>query len=137
MDYVITSDQPFDQIESQAIEALEHQGFRVQRTFSLRSAARATEDSGGSPGYSVLLLHAAGPQRQPMGSLHLLEQGERFVLRPDLTVADGADTYAAAIAALVSAGLNICVEASRLETCTELGQAIGRQPQELDSALRD
>ena len=124
MDYVITSNQPFDEIESQAIEALEQQGFSVQRTFSLRSAARATEDSGRSPGYSVLLVHAAGRQWQPLGSLHLLEQGERFVLRPDLALADNDDTRATVIIALVLAGLDICAEASEAQGCTELGRAI-------------
>jgi hypothetical protein len=125
MNYVFSSNQPFDQIESQAIEALEQQGFSVQRTFSLRSAAGTAEDSGSSPGYSVLLLHSAGHQRQPMGSVHLLEQGEQFVIRPDLTLADSDDRYAAVIEALVSAVLNISAEASKTEKRTELVQAIG------------
>ena len=126
MDYVITSDRPFDQIEAQTLDALEVQGFSVQRTFGLRSAAGASgNNASSSPGYSVLMLHAAGIQRQPLGHLHLFEREDRIVIRPDLTAVDRVDAGAALITALVLGGLDLCAAASEVEECIELGQVVG------------
>ena len=128
IDYVITSDRRFDQIEAQTLDALEKQGFSVQRTFSLRSAAGAKGNNAtSSPGYSVLMLHTAGIQRQPLGHLHLFEQEGRIVIRPDLTAVDHVLTGAALVIALVLCGLDLCATASEVEECIELGQAVGGQ----------
>jgi YHS domain-containing protein len=141
MEYLITNSLPFDQIEAKIVEALEQKGLWVQRTFSLRSAVAAdgaqasalvqTEHSaanGGRPGYSVLLLYAAGALRRPLGLVTLYEQGARTLINPVLTPegiplissvqvgsaagGEGADAEADLVAALVRGGLDLCAEAA-------------------------
>jgi hypothetical protein len=128
MDHVITPDRPFDQIEAQTLDVLEKQGFSVQRTSSLRSSAGAKgNNASSSPGYSVLMLHAAGIQRQPLGRLHLFEREGRIVIRPDLTAVDHVDAGAELIVALVLGGLDLCAAAAEVDECIELGRVVGRQ----------
>jgi hypothetical protein len=110
MEYVITANRSFEEIETQTIEALERWGFVVQRTFSLRSAIRA--EIGGTaekPGYSVLMLHASNTQRRPLGLVTLYERGERTVISALPASPDGTDENADLVAALVLGGLEFCV----------------------------
>ena len=77
---------PFEEIEAQTIGVLKRQGFVVQRTFSLSSAMGAGRNStDGNPGYSVLLLYAAGTRRQPLGLVTLYEWQGRTVIHSLLT----------------------------------------------------
>jgi hypothetical protein len=85
MEYVITTNQPFEAIEALATEALEQQGFEVECTFSLHSVAgvgRGSLKTG--PGYSVLMIYAPGIEHQPLGLVTIYERGEQTVIRPML-----------------------------------------------------
>jgi hypothetical protein len=135
MEYVITTDDSFDGIEALTIEALKQQGLDVRRTFSLRSAtgqsasrafATASQqphpDSAGNPGYSVLLLYAAGAPRGPVGLLTLFERGGQMVISslpagsgPEAGASVGAgqanaapDAASLLLAALIATGLDFC-----------------------------
>jgi hypothetical protein len=122
MEYVITADRPFEEIEAQTIEALERWGFVVQRTFSLRSAIR-TEigGTGEKPGYSVLMLYASDSQRRPLGLVTLYERGERTVISAVPASPDGTDENADLVAALILGGLEFCVGTVVGAECIDLG----------------
>lgn len=129
MEYVITSEQSFDEIEALTITALERHGLVVHRTFSLHSAAgtrtKAAEYTQGSPGFSVLMLYTAGRLSQPVGLFTLYQRGARTVIVPALT-ADSADMDADLVGALLLADLGLCVEVSGSERCSDVQQSIGR-----------
>lgn len=126
MEYVITADRPFEEIEVLAIEALEQRGFYVQRTFSLRSAAGAGLgiDSGG-PGYSVLMLYASGDQPRPLGLVTLYEREGRTVFKPVLTSPTSHDAHAELVTALSLGGLDLCVDATEGAGCLDAWQMAG------------
>jgi len=122
MEYVIRANRAFEEIEAQTIDALERQGFGVQRTFSLRSAtgSGAGLDSG-DPAYTVLMLYSSAPPRRPLGLVLLYQRAGCTVLRSMLASpgspgagapADGADVGAELVAALVGGGLDFCVDAA-------------------------
>ena len=120
MQYVITAQRSFGEIEAQTIAVLEQQGFVVQRTFSLESATRSR--GGGlyaSPGYSVLMLYASGYLREPLGLVTLYEQGGQTVIHPLFTLPAGGDVEAEMVAALGQSGLDFCVKARDGETCLQ------------------
>jgi YHS domain-containing protein len=144
MEYVITTDRAFDQIEALTIDALEQQGLMVQRTFSLRSAMGAGggntdpvtahqhgKAAGSSPGYSVLMLYAAGDPGRPLGLVTLYEQGGRTVINAVLTplsyeqssspVTEDAvvDADAKLLASLVLSGLDFCVDVAAGQQCID------------------
>lgn len=142
MEYVITSQLPFAEIEARTIEALERQGLVVQRTFSLRSAVEAGGDltekrlpTDAKPGYTILMLYASGLQGQPLGLLTLYERGGSTVLSPMVTphseeeiaipVAGGpvADADADLVAALLRSGLEFCLDIAASEDCIDLRAA--------------
>ena len=147
MEYVITANRTFEEIEALTTDALEKQGLVVQRTFSLRSAVGTAEGStstpkrtGSSPGYSVLMLYASGTRKRPLGLLTLYERGRRTVINPVLTPVENgrpaspigkgqstpSDADAELIAALVLSGLEYCVEVSKGEECISPG-ALGEE----------
>ncbi len=144
MEYLIASDLPFDEIEAQIVEALERQGWMVQRTFSLRSVVGADRRdrgtltlpdhsgaTGAKPGYSVLMLYAAGALRRPLGLITLYERGDRTVVKPVLAPARsqepssadaqeasapaGSDAHAVLVAALVRGGLRFSIDVANGE----------------------
>jgi YHS domain-containing protein len=119
MEYVITSRQPFEEVETQAIDALQREGFSVQRTFSLRSAtASGTGPAEASLGYSVLLLYAPGEPRQVLGLVTLYERAGQTVIQPQLTPTGSRDAEAEILAALGQGGLEVCVEAAGGRRCS-------------------
>ncbi len=157
MEYVITARRPFEETEALVIAALRQQGLLVQRTFSLRSAAGAAEESastprgtGSSPGYSVLMLYALGTPRRPIGLLTLYERDRRTVIKPVIMPVEyprpespmgeaqlaPEDADADLVAALVLGGLELCVEVARGEECitaaaqSEEGATSGRMIQD-------
>lgn len=157
MEYVITADRSFEEIEALTADALEKQGLVVQRTFSLRSAVgaaggstRTLQGTGSSPGYSVLMIYASGTPKRPLGLLTLYERGERTVISPVLTpVSDGrissptgegkpssADADAGLIAALVLTGLEFCVEVTRGKECIS-PEALGEEDASSERLVRD
>jgi YHS domain-containing protein len=135
MEYVVTTERSFDEIESRTIGALERHGLLVQRTFSLRSAVGAgsmasqkpSAPAGAEPGYSVLMLYAAGALRRPLGLITLFQRGDRTIISPVLTLNEdqqrlavdpeqpvagaGSDLNAQLLAVLVQGGLEIRTEA--------------------------
>jgi hypothetical protein len=125
MEYVITTRQSFAAIEALAIETLEQQGFEVQRTFSLHSAAKVGRGSlEFDPGYSVLMVYALGVQRRPMGLVTLYERGEQMVIRPMLELhaskqssqePGASDANAGVIAALALGGLGFGADTEGIE----------------------
>ena len=135
MEYVITASRPFGEIEAKTIGALEQRGFVVRRTFSLHSATGGDDSSPGRrPGYSVLMLYAAGAQRQPLGLVMLYQQGKQTVINPVLTAPSASqaepapgseDADAELIAALVLAGLDLCLDHTDGTECITLEQALG------------
>jgi YHS domain-containing protein len=141
MEYVITSNRPFEETEALLTAALEQQGLSVQRTFSLHSAVEAaaegvgnTENTGGAPAYSVLMLYAPGIQNQPQGLLGLYQRGGHTVINPILTPTEGGwpssstvesqstavDADDALVSALVLSGLEFSVAGPTGEACIEL-----------------
>jgi xanthine dehydrogenase accessory factor len=152
MEYLITNSLPFDQIEAKIVEALEQHGLWVQRTFSLRSAVAADRGqasalvqaeqsvaSGGRPGYSVLMLYAAGALRRPLGLVTLYQQGTRTLINPVLTPectplissvqagratgGEGTDAEADLVATLVRGGLDLCIAVAGEGGCVDPGLA--------------
>lgn len=123
MEYIVTSDQPFEEIEALTIATLERQGLVIRRTFSLHSAVvgrpAASKRASGNPGYSILMLHGAGVQGRPLGSLTLYRRGERTVIIPALTSPADADVEADLVAALVLGDLEFCMEVAGAERCIE------------------
>jgi YHS domain-containing protein len=155
MEYVITCDRPFDEIEALTIDALERRGLGVNRTFSLRSAISwgrmDSKDVGSSPGYSVLMLFEIDDRKRPLGLLTLYERGGRTVIKPVLSPEDnrqarlhdaeqvsdvGADTHAELVAALMLSGLRFCMTTAEDEDCIDLERVAdefvpsGRQAQD-------
>lgn len=147
MEYVITVDRPFEEIEALTTAALEQQGLVVQRTFSLRSALVAERGntgtlrgSGSGPGYSVLMLYATGTPRRPLGLLTLYERGRQIVINPILTPLDNGqpaspvekgkaasgDADAELVATLVLSGLEFCVKVARGEECIDTRASGGK-----------
>lgn len=132
MEYVITADRPFQEIESQTIDALEQRGFVVQRTFSLGSAM-ADRDRGNQPdaGYTVLMLYRPGPQPHPLGLVTLYGQSGKTVLKSLLTETitskagqpSGMEDVEAELAVALSVGgLDFCVQTDGREDCIHPGQ---------------
>ena len=142
MEYVITSDRSFEEIEALTTDALEQRGLVVQRTFSLRSAVGSAggktstlDGTSHSLGYSVLMLYAAGTPRHPLGLITLYERGRWTVINPVLTPMENgrpalpmhegksasADADAELVAALVLSGLEFCVKVARGEDCIDPG----------------
>jgi YHS domain-containing protein len=160
MEYIVRTCLPFDEIEAQTVEALERQGLTVQRTFSLHSAVGPKEEMGastshdhsaalgGKPGYSVLMLYAAGTLRQPLGLITLYERGDRIVINPVLTPLDnwllssaevgkaptrrGPDAEAELVAALIRGGLDLRLYVVSEGECS----GPGMNDQELASSTR-
>lgn len=146
MEYVITTDQPFEEIEAVTVEALERQGWVVQRTFSLSSAVGAGgRDSGsskgtaGNPGYSVLMLYGLGVRRRPLGLITLYQRGGQTVIRAlptpvenrrplsvdahDSITDQDADANAELVAALVLSGMEFCVDVADGQNCIDTREA--------------
>lgn len=142
MEYLVTANRPFEEIEALTITALERQGLVVQRTFSLRSALGAAggnagtlKGTGSSPGYSVLMLYASGTPRRPLGLITLYERGRRTVINPVLTPLENgrpaspmdsrktasADLHAKLVAALELSGLEFCAQVAKGEECIDTG----------------
>lgn len=83
---VIEGDLPFEEVEAQAVAALERQGYVAQRTFSLRSAIRGfPELSNSGADFTVLLLYHSGPRYQQAGMLTLHELQRQTVIRLAVT----------------------------------------------------
>ena len=122
MEFVITTERPFEEIETAARVALERHGFTVHRTFSLQSAIGL---AGGreQPGYSVFLLHSSDSVRGPVGLLALYRRGIQTVISPMLSPVADADVEAELIGALVLGGLELCMDARGAEKCIDLAQS--------------
>jgi hypothetical protein len=108
MEYVITTERPFHEIEAVATAALERQGFVIQRTFSLHSATAASSLNA-SPGFSVFLLYWNDARLQPVGSVTLYQRGRWTVISPQLTSPADGDMDADLLAALMLGGLEFCL----------------------------
>jgi len=122
MEYLISADGPFHQIEDQTIKALHGQGFVVQRTFSLDSATAGVNGSR-QPGFSVLMLYADSDLERPLGALTLHGQAGQVLLRAMLG-SSAPDTEAELVVALILAKLDFCVNTAGGLGCIEpSGQA--------------
>ncbi|MGD2205962.1 MAG: YHS domain-containing protein [Anaerolineae bacterium] len=122
MEYVITTEQPFEQIESRIVAALEQHGFAVQRTFSLRSATGSVS-ANENPEYSVFMIYGSHARQQPVGLITLYQRGGRTVIRPVLTPSADADMDAELVAVLVLSGLEFCVDVVGSEACIDSDHA--------------
>lgn len=134
MEYLISSDRPFHEIEARTLEALQQAGFLVQRTFRLAPAAVDEDgDSPGDgrlyPGYSVLMLHRSGPPQSPVGLVTLYERGEQVALKALLASPVTGETWqpceiqdveAELAVALSLGGLDFCVLAAGGSDCINL-----------------
>jgi hypothetical protein len=132
MEYVITADRPFQQIEAQTIHALEQGGFLVHRTFSLGSVE--TADDGGklqSPGYTVLMLYRSTPQPHPLGLVTIYERCGQTVLEALLTSYAASevqghlwaqDVEAELAVALSLGGIDFCVHVPGRGNCLATGE---------------
>jgi YHS domain-containing protein len=128
MEYVIKGRQAFEEVEAQAIRALQQEGYVVQRTFSLRSATSSGRDpAAASPGYSVLLLYALGEPKQVLGLVTLYERAGQIVIQPQLAPTGSRDAEAQILAALGQGGLEVCVEATGGGRCAESGYRAGER----------
>lgn len=126
MEYMVTSDRPYRDIETQIIEALEQRGLGVQCTFSLGSAtALRTGQPEGNPGFSVLLLYMPDAQRQPLGLVTLYEREGQLVIHPALTSQAREDIGAELVAALALAGLDFCVSTLNRGNCIDPKETVG------------
>ena len=122
MEYVITSERPFEEIEALTRDALERHGFSVQGTFNLQSAtglAGVQEQ----PGYSVYLLGRCDADRQPLGMLVLYRRGAQTVIQPMVSPAGDADLAAELVGTLVVGDLEMCIGAAGSEKCIDVKQA--------------
>ena len=120
MEYVITANRPFADIEAETVAALERRGVVVRRTFSLRAATGvADSNGGGTPGYSVLMLYASNDQPHPLGLVTLYERGGRTVIKPALTSLASQDAYAELVTALVLGGLDFCMVSAGGRKCLD------------------
>jgi YHS domain-containing protein len=143
MEYVITTDRPFDEIEAVTIDALQSQGLVVQSTFRLRSAV-GTPGGDAGPGYTVMMLYAPGVQRRSLGLLTLYEHGRWIVIKSLLTPAGveqisspgtrnaAADADADLVAALILSGLDFCVDSADVDNCIDAGQIADEAAQPAD-----
>ncbi len=118
MEYLITSEQLFLEIESQTVTALERHGFVVRQTFSLHSATEAAQMEKG-PGYSVFMIYLTGASHQPAAQLTLYQREEQTLIAPALASAAPADMDANLVAAFVSGGLEFCVDVTGTEACID------------------
>ncbi len=125
MEYVITIERPFEEIETLTRGALERHGFTVQRTFNLQSATGAVSGQE-QLGYSVFLLGRADADRQPLGLLILYRRGAQTVINPKLWVLTDADVQAELVGALVLGDLEVCVDAVSAEKWIEPDAVKGR-----------
>ena len=116
MEYVITTERPFPEIEILAVGALERHGFVVRRTFSLHSATRAAR-ANGSPGYSVFMIYGTGASQQSQGLLTIYQRGGHTVINPVLSSPADADLDAELVAAFTLSGLEFCVDVTGTEKC--------------------
>jgi hypothetical protein len=135
MEYVITTDGPFQEIEARTIEALQRGGFVVQRTFRFAPAAPDGDSDGDghgysrqNPGYTVLMLHRAGPQQHPLGMVTLYGRDGQAVLKlllPSPATGEGGqpgeiqDVEAELAVALSLGGLDFCVHAAGGSNCVD------------------
>ena len=118
MEYMITANRPFAEIEAETVAALERRGVVVRRTFSLRVATGvASSDSGGTPGYSILMLYAPSGQPHPLGLVTLYERGGRTVIKPVLTSLASQDANAELVTALIMGGLDFCMVSTGGRKC--------------------
>jgi hypothetical protein len=128
MEYVISTKQPFEEIETLTRGALERHGFTVQQTFSLHSATGALSGQG-HLGYSVFMLYGPSADRRPLGLLTLYRRGGQTVINPMLSPAAGADVDANLVGALVVGELELCVDVAGAERCIDL--RLAEEEQEL------
>ena len=115
MEHTIAASGPFVEIEEQVIQVLEQQGFVVRRTFSLHSAAERDAHPLEKPGFSVLMLYAAGAACPPLGLITLYERKDQIVIQtaPVTQPPPAAGAEADLIAALTMGGLKLCGCGSR------------------------
>ena len=118
MEYEITAERPFREIEAQTIDALERVGFMVQCTFRLVPAGGGAGRQ--EPGYSVLLLYSSGAQSRPLGQVTLHERGTKVVLGSQPS-SPTRDLEADLVVALTLGGFDFCVSASGGEACIDPG----------------
>ena len=121
MEYVITIERPFEEIETLTKVVLERHGFAVERTFSLQSAAGVASGQE-HPGYSVFLLRRSDEDRRPLGLLTLYRRGAQTVINPILSLVADADVEAELIGALALGDIGICVESAGVEGCIDLAR---------------
>lgn len=119
MEYVITIERPFEEIETLTRAALEQHGFAVERTFSLLSAAGVASGQE-QPGYSVFLLCRSDGDRRPLGLLTLYRRGAQTVINPMLSLVVDADVEAELIGALVLGDIGMCIESAGVDRCIDL-----------------
>jgi hypothetical protein len=118
MEYVITIERPFEEIETLTRRALERYGFAVQRTFSLQSAAGPAREQE-QTGYSVFLLSRSDAHGRPLGLVALYRRGAQTVIRPTLSLMADADLQAELVGALVQADLEMCIDVVGTERCID------------------
>ena len=121
MEYVITTERSFAEIEILTKGVLERHGFTVQRTFSLHSATGVANGQE-QPGYSVFLLCGPDTDRRPLGLLTLYRRGAQTVISPMLSAVADADVEAELIGTLVLGDLEMCIDAVGAEGCIDLIQ---------------
>lgn len=133
MEYVITIEGPFEEIETLTRGALERYGFAVQRTFSLQSAtgpARGQEQLG----YSVFLLSRPDADGRPLGLLALYRRGAQTVIRPMLSLIADADVQAELVGALVQGDVELCIDVVGAERCIDPTRTEEESTQDGDQA---
>ncbi len=118
MEYVITIERPFEEIETLTRVVLERHGFAVERTFSLSAAGVASGQE--RLGYSVFLLCRSDGDRRPLGLLTLYRRGAQTVINPMLSIVADADVEAELIGALVLGDMGMCIESAGFEGCIDL-----------------
>jgi hypothetical protein len=119
MEYVITTERPFEEIETLTRGALERCGFAVQRTFSLQSATGPASEQE-QLGYSVFLLSRPDANWRPLGLLVLYRRGAQTVIKPMLSLRADADAQAELVGALVLGDLEMCIDTVGAETCIDV-----------------
>jgi hypothetical protein len=137
MEYVVTANRPFGQIEARTIAALEEWGFAVQRTFSLDAATGAGGARvQGGPSYCVLMLYALGDERRPLGLITIYEREGRTVINPAVVppfdtpsrqVPRDEDIGAELAAALALSGLELCIHTAGGTECIDLDRTVDEE----------
>ena len=135
MEYLIRSEEPFEQLEARVVGALGRHDVSVQRSFSLHSATQGEhglvlEADDGPPGFSVFWLYSSGARRQPLALVTLYQrQGRTFFRavsavdgRPSPDGAESADLAAGLVAALVLDGLEVCTGLDGRRGCVDAAQ---------------